>query len=63
MIGFAGRRLMEDSYTWESRLSGLDRIMASGHSHAEYAPDPAYFTPRQAVANVLTGYARERLDL
>jgi len=57
-IGLAARRLMEDSYTWESRLGRLDRIMASARSHPEYARDPTSYPPRQSPAGAVTGYAR-----
>jgi polysaccharide biosynthesis protein PslH len=62
-LGLAARRLMEESYTWESRLRGLDHVLASARPHPEYPRDPVFYAPRQTSAGAATGYARDPLRL
>lgn len=41
-LGLAARRLMEDSYTWESRLQGLDTILAGTPARTDRAAGTAF---------------------
>jgi polysaccharide biosynthesis protein PslH len=62
-LGLAARRLMEESYTWERRLQGLDQILAGHNREAEKARSPAYDAAARTAARPATaaGYARESL--
>ena len=61
-IGLAARRLMEDSYTWNSRLAGLDRILGHNVEDLQAARAPVHEEPPRTVARpaAATAYARER---
>lgn len=41
-LGLVARRLMEDSYAWESRLSGIDRLLAGPVRRMEKTPEQAF---------------------
>jgi sugar transferase (PEP-CTERM/EpsH1 system associated) len=59
-IGLAARRLMEDSYTWESRLQGLDRLLTPEPPRVAPARSPVYdAAPRAARPAAAARYARE----
>ncbi len=59
-LGLSARRLMEDAYTWESRLHGLD-LLLSDASRPEPARIVAYGEPRPGRPAAAAGYARESL--
>lgn len=60
-IGLAARRLMEDAYTWERRLQGLDALVTAELSRHEPAARPVYDEPERTPVRAAAGYARERL--
>ncbi len=59
-LGLSARRLMEDAYTWEGRLHGLDLLLADT-PRAEPARILAYEEPRAVRPAPAASYARESL--
>lgn len=57
-IGLAARRLMEEAYTWDSRLAGLDPLLSSSPIYAETAHAGAYSDTTGAHPAAAAGYAR-----
>jgi sugar transferase (PEP-CTERM/EpsH1 system associated) len=57
-LGLAARRLMENAYTWEGRLQGLDRLLAE-YPKTEAVRCHSYDEPRVARPAAAAGYARE----
>ena len=60
-IGLAGRRLMEDSYTWDNRLGALDELLAPTIAQPEPVQRISYEDAGRPAVRA-AGYARESLN-